>query len=392
MNRTSHSNTRQASRDNSASEPIRPDTPGLANRGLPKWLPLVLRAVASFGATFALVSWGRRPASTAADDPPGMVWVPGGEFTMGSDDPDASAHEHPAHRVRVDGFWMDQTDVTNAQFREFVAGTGYVTTAEKTPTVEDILRYARQGTPRPKKEDLVPGALVFAPPDHAVDLRDVRGWWKWVPGADWRHPLGPGSSLDGLDDHPVVHVSWFDAEAYAKWAGKRLPTEAEWEHAARGGLEGKKYVWGDDPFDEDHPQCNNFQGHFPDHNTARDGYACTSPVKAFPPNGYGLYDMAGNVWQWTADWYLPDTYARRAGESVVVNPPGPAHSFDPRERPPERVQRGGSFLCCVGYCFNYRPSACMGCTPDTGMSHVGFRCVMEPAAGRAAGGRPSSPP
>jgi formylglycine-generating enzyme required for sulfatase activity len=317
------------------------------------------------------------PAPLAAD-PAGMVWVPGGEFTMGSDAPDALAQEHPAHRVRVGGFWMDETDVTNAQFRAFVEATGYVTTAEKTPTAEEILRYARPGTPTPAKEVLVPSSCVFTPPDHPVETKSreaYRQWWKVVPDADWRHPQGKGSSIDGMDDHPVVHVSWFDAEAYAKWAGKRLPTEAEWEFAARGGLEGKKYVWGDEPFSEEKPQCNNFQGHFPDHNTMKDGYARTSPVKAFPPNGYGLYDMAGNVWQWTADWYLPDAYARRAGRGVIDNPTGPEQSFDPRQRPPERTHRGGSFLCCVDYCFNYRPSARMGCTPDTGMSHVGFRCV-----------------
>jgi formylglycine-generating enzyme required for sulfatase activity len=337
-------------------------------------LLFIALAVAAFAITYGVVKWSERPPAA----PEGMLWIAGGEFTMGSDDPEATSHEHPAHRVRVDGFWMDETDITNAQFRAFVEATGYVTTAEKAPTVEDILRYARPGTPPPDKKDLVPGSLVFTPPDHPVDLRDVREWWKWTPGADWRHPQGPGSSIETLDDHPVVHVSWFDAEAYAKWAGKRLPTEAEWEFAARGGLEGKKYVWGDEPFDEDHPQCNNFQGHFPDHNTLKDSYARTSPVKAFPPNGYGLHDMAGNVWQWTADWYLPDTYSRRAGRSLPINPPGPKQSFDPRERPPERTQRGGSFLCCVGYCFNYRPSARMGCTPDTGMSHVGFRCVMTP--------------
>ncbi len=336
-----------------------------------KSLLLAVLCLAAFGVTYGVVALSR----SAAGAPPGMVWIPGGEFTMGSDADDASSHEHPAHRVRVDGFWMDRTDVTNVQFRDFVDATGYATTAEKTPTVEDILRYARPGTPPPRKEDLVAGSLVFTPPDHPVDLGDVRGWWKWTPGTNWRHPQGPGSSIDGMDDHPVVHVSWFDAEAYAHWAGKRLPTEAEWEFAARGGLEGKKYVWGDEPFDEEHPQCNNFQGHFPDHNTVKDGFARTSPVRAFPPNGYGLYDMAGNVWQWTADWYLPNTYALQAGNGVLVNPTGPAHSFDPRQRPPERVQRGGSFLCCVGYCFNYRPSARMGCTPDTGMSHVGFRCV-----------------
>jgi formylglycine-generating enzyme required for sulfatase activity len=339
-----------------------------------RYLLMLLLAAAGFVIAFGATSFWDAPAGA----PPGMVWVPGGEFTMGSDDPDALPAERPAHRVRVDGFWMDQTDVTNAQFRQFVEATGYVTTAERTPTVEDIRRYAAPDAPPPDKEDLVPGSVVFSPPDHPVDLRDYRQWWKWVPGADWRHPEGPGSSIDGKDDHPVVHVSWFDAEAYAQWAGKRLPTEAEWEFAARGGLDGKKYVWGDEPFDEAHPQCNNFQGHFPDHDTARDGYARTSPVKAFPPNGYGLYDMAGNVWQWCADWFLPDAYARTAGQGVLVNPHGPAHSFDPRQRPPERVHRGGSFLCCAGYCFNYRPSARLGCTPDTGMSHVGFRCVKAP--------------
>jgi formylglycine-generating enzyme required for sulfatase activity len=338
-------------------------------------LLLVGLAVAGFAAAYVLaqVDWRRwfEPAP-----PAGMRWIPGGKFTMGSDDPDAAAVEGPAHRVRVDGFWMDETDVTNAQFRAFVEATHYVTTAEKVPTVEEIMKYAARGAPVPKKEDLVAGSMVFTPPDHPVPLDDVTGWWKWTPGADWRHPEGPGSSIDGKDDHPVVHVSWDDAVAYAKWAGKRLPTEAEWEFAARGGLDGKKYVWGDEPFDEEHPQCNNFQGHFPDKNTAKDGYLRTSPVKAFKPNGYGLYDMAGNVWQWTADWYLPEAYARYGDGKVAVNPLGPEHSFDPRQRPAERTQRGGSFLCCVGYCFNYRPSARIGCTPDTGMSHVGFRCVL----------------
>jgi formylglycine-generating enzyme required for sulfatase activity len=331
-------------------------------------------ALAGFAGAYALVKVAQKVGS-----PPGMVWIQGGEFTMGSDSPDALMPERPAHRVRVDGFWMDETDVTNAQFRAFVEATGYVTTAEKSPTVEEIMLYAPRGRPPPAKEDLVPGSVVFTPPDHPLDdLRDVGQWQKWTPGANWRHPEGPGSSIEGKDDHPVVHVSWFDAEAYTKWAGKRLPTEAEWEFAARGGLEGKKYVWGDEPFSEEHPQCNNFQGHFPDKNTAKDGYLRTSPVKAFPPNGYGLYDMSGNVWQWCSDWYLPEAYTLTAGQKVLVNPTGPEHSFDPRLRPPERVHRGGSFLCCVGYCFNYRPSARMGCTPDSGMSHIGFRCVKSP--------------
>lgn len=332
---------------------------------------LLALGLAGFAVAYGLARLGR-------SDPPGMVWVPGGEFTMGSDAPDASPAEKPAHRVRVDGFWMDETHVTNAQFRAFVAATGYATTAERTPTVEEIMSQAPRGAPPPKPEDLVPGSVVFQPPPGPVALTDVRQWQKWTPGANWRHPEGPGSSVDGKDDHPVVHVSWDDATAYAKWAGKRLPTEAEWEFAARGGLEAKKYVWGDEPFSEEKPQCNTFQGRFPDANTARDGFARTSPVKAFPPNGHGLYDMSGNVWHWCADWWLPDAYAR-AGRGTPANPTGPAASFDPRVRPPERVHRGGSFLCCVGYCFNYRPSARIGCTPDTGMSHVGFRCVTTKA-------------
>jgi formylglycine-generating enzyme len=342
-----------------------------------RYLLLAALAVGGFGVSFALVKLFHHESAT-----PGMVWIPGGEFTMGNDASVQSA-EYPAHRVRVDGFWMDETDVTNEQFRRFVEETGYVTTAEKTPTEEEIMRYAVPGRSVPRSEDLVPGSVVFTPPDNKVALDDYRQWWKWVPGASWRHPEGPDSSIDGMHDHPVVHVSWFDATAYAKWAGKRLPTEAEWEFAARGGLEGKKYVWGDEPFSEEHPQCNNFQGDFPYNNTAKDGYTRTSPVRAFAPNGFGLYDMAGNVWQWCSDWYLPDAYVQLKSPEVLDNPTGPTHSFDPRVRPPERVHRGGSFLCCVGYCFNYRPSARMGCTPDSGMSHIGFRCVKTPAAGEA---------
>jgi formylglycine-generating enzyme required for sulfatase activity len=342
--------------------------------------------IVAFAVTFAAARYwnnAKPPLPAAASSPPGeappgMLWIPGGEFAMGTNSPLGLPPEKPAHAVRVDGFWMDETDVTNAQFRKFVDATGYVTTAEKVPSFEEILRYAPPDAAAPKKENLVAGSMVFTPPAHPVDLNDWRQWWRWVPGADWRHPEGPGSTIDGQDDHPVVHVSWFDARAYAEWAGKRLPTEAEWEFAARGGLTGKMYVWGDDPFSDERPQCNIFQGHFPDTNTLKDGYARTSPVKAFPPNGYGLYDMAGNVWQWCSDWYLPDAYARTIGRGVLVNPTGPEQSFDPRVRPPERVHRGGSFLCCAGYCFNYRPSARTGCTPDTGMSHVGFRCVRSP--------------
>jgi formylglycine-generating enzyme required for sulfatase activity len=306
-----------------------------------------------------------------------MVWIPGGEFTMGTDSKPGQPDEMPAHRVRVDGFWMDETDVTNAQFRAFVEATGHVTTAEKPVDAAEILKQSPPGTPPPPPEKLVPGALVFRPtPGPVRNLRDVRQWWHWTPSANWRHPEGPDSDIEGRDDHPVVHVSWHDAVAYAKWAGKRLPTEAEWEFAARGGLDGKTYIWGDEAFSEEKPQCNCWQGVFPWKNTALDGYERTSPVKAFPPNGYGLYDMAGNVWQWCSDWYQIDLYRERAGKKVTVNPKGPARSRDPRQPyAPLRCQKGGSFLCHPSYCWRFRPSARHGCTPDTGMSHVGFRCV-----------------
>jgi formylglycine-generating enzyme required for sulfatase activity len=249
---------------------------------------------AAFGATYAVVAL----TGTSSSRPSGMVWVPGGEFMMGSDSAPGQPDERPAHRVRVDGFWMDETDVTNAQFREFVEATGYVTTAEKPVDADEILRQSPPGTPPPPAEKLVPGSLVFRPtPGPVKDRRDVSQWWHWTPGANWRHPEGPDSNLDGREEHPVVHVSWHDSVAYAQWAGKRLPTEAEWEFAARGSLDGKTYTWGDAAFSEERPQCNCWQGEFPWKNTAKDGYARTSPVRAFPPNGYGLYDMAGNVWQ-----------------------------------------------------------------------------------------------
>ena len=345
-------------------------TPQRISSRIPRLLMLLGLAAGSFALVYGAVKF-----IDFQNSPPGMVWIPGGEFTVGTDAAEAHRSETPAHRVRINGFWMDETDVTNAQFQTFVEATGYITTAERKPMLEEIMAQAPRGAAPPKPEFLVPGSVVFTPPDHPVSLDDVSQWQKWTPGANWKNPEGPGSSLEARDDHPVVHVSWDDAAAYAKWAGKRLPTEAEWEFAARGGLEGKKYVWGDEPFSDDHPQCNNFQGHFPDKNTARDGFLRTSPVKAFSPNRFGLYDMAGNVWQWCGDWYLPEAYAKQAGPAILVNPLGPDTSFNPSVRPPERVHRGGSFLCCVGYCFNYRPSARMGCTPDTGASHIGFRCA-----------------
>ena len=311
---------------------------------------------------------------------PGMVWIPGGEFTMGTDSDAGWADEKPAHRVRVRAFWMDETDVTNAQFRKFVDATGYLTTAELPVDAEEMLRQSPPGTLPPPKENLVPGSMVFVPTSKPVEIKGQevhRQWWRWTPGADWRHPEGPSSTIEGKDDHPVVHVSWFDATAYAKWAGKRLPTEAEWEFAARGGLDKQPYVWGDDKPTDSNIHANIWQGEFPYKNSAEDGYERTSPVKTFPPNGYGLYDMSGNVWQWCNDWYQVDIYRQRAGKKVIDNPAGPEKSFDPRQPySPLRAQKGGSFLCNDGYCNRYRPGARHGCTPDTGMSHIGFRCIQ----------------
>ncbi len=294
--------------------------------------------------------------------PEGMVWIPGGVFAMGSN---GKPDEQPAHTVTVDGFWMDKTTVTNEQFEAFVKATHYVTTAEKKPDPKDF--------PDAPPEMLVPGSVCFNPPSEPVPLDNEIVWWKYEPGANWRHPEGPASDVKGREKHPVVHVSYFDAEAYAKWAGKRLPTEAEWEFAARGGLENKVYPWGDDLKSKDGKWLNNiWQGHFPNENKAEDGYKGTAPVASFPPNGYGLYDMSGNVWQWVADWYRPDYYKG----SPAKNPQGPPDSFDPSEPGVQkRVTRGGSYLCSDMYCIGYRCSARMKTTPDTGLCHTGFRCV-----------------
>jgi formylglycine-generating enzyme required for sulfatase activity len=347
---------------------------------LTKTATLLLLGLVAFGVTFAATRRASRPSATPGAGPPGMVWVPGGEFTMGTDSEAAWPDERPPHRVRVAGFWIDATEVTNAQFRAFVEATGYVTTAEKAPSVEEIMKQVPPGTPPPPKEALVPGALVFRPtPGPVADLRDYSQWWRWTPGADWRHPEGPGSTIEGKDDHPVVHVSWDDAVAYCRWAGKRLPTEAEWEFAARGGLEGKPYTWGDEPPSDTKVFANTWQGVFPSGNTTADGFERTAPVRSFKPNGYGLYDMAGNVWEWCSDWYDRDLYRERAGRVIADDPTGPERSSDPnRPFTPLRVQRGGSFLCHDSYCGRYRPSARQGCSPDTGMSHVGFRCVTTP--------------
>ena len=309
--------------------------------------------------------------------PAGMVWIPGGEFSMGAADPPdmddvgmkATEDSRPIHRAFVDGFWMDTTVVTNAAFAEFVRATGYVTIAERTPRAEDF--------PGAPPENLVAGSVVFTAPDHRVALDNHLQWWSYVRGANWRHPLGPNSSVAGHDRDPVVHVAYDDALAYAAWAGKRLPTEAEWEFAARGGLTGKPFVWGDD-FRPDHRwMANTFQGSFPMTDTGEDGFVGLTAVASFPPNGYGLYDMAGNVWEWVSDWYRPDYYAQLvAAGGVARNPSGPASSFDPDEpRVPKHVMRGGSFLCTDQYCSRYMVGTRGKGEPSTGTNHLGFRLV-----------------
>ncbi|MBB6052896.1 formylglycine-generating enzyme family protein [Armatimonas rosea] len=294
-----------------------------------------------------------------------MVQIAGGTFRMGSDDP--RFHDsQPVHRVTLAGFWMDKYPVTNAQFDRFVAATGYKTVAERPLDPKEF-----PGVPLDK---LVPGAVVFTPPDHAVRLDDVTQWWSYVPKADWRHPEGPTSDLKGRESHPVVQVAYEDAAAYAKWAGKRLPTEAEWEFAARGGLDQKPFVWGNTFAPGGKQMANTFNGDFPYKNTQADGFARTSPVGSFPANAFGLYDMAGNVWQWCSDWYRPDYFS----QSPEKNPKGPEDSLDPDEPGVlKRVQKGGSFLCCEAYCARYMPGGRGKGDINTGSSHIGFRCVKD---------------
>lgn len=310
---------------------------------------------------------------------PDMVWIRGGQFMMGTNDPNTREDERPAHKVWVDDFWMDMTPVTNAEFKKFVDSTGYITTAEKAPSMEEIMNQVPPGTPLPSTNLLVPASLVFKKANRPVPLNNPAVWWEWTPNANWRHPLGPASSIEGKEDHPVVHVSWFDAEAYAQWAGKRLPTEAEWEYASRAGRDDAIYCWGNDEFSETHPQANIWQGEFPYKSSKpNDNYGST-PVKAFPPNPNGLYDMAGNVWQWCADNYHAYHYQEEAKKDCTSNPQGPINSFDPQEPyATKRVQRGGSFMCHQCYCKGYRITARMKTTPDTSLNHSGFRCVKTP--------------
>jgi len=307
-----------------------------------------------------------------------MVLIPRADYMMGADDELAREDELPRHRVILDSFWMDETEVTNSQFAKFVAETAYVSTAEKKPRWEDIKNQLPDGTAKPDENSLVPGSLVFSPPSTNVKLAGFRQWWSWVQGASWKNPIGPNSSIEGLDEHPVIHLSWFDASEYCKWAGKRLPTEAEWEWAARGGLDNKQYSWGDEDVSQGKPKANTWDGNFPYSNTGKDGFKVTAPVKSFPPNKYGLYDMAGNVWEWTSDWYRNDYYEMSNTPKGIKNPQGPKDSYDSREPySKKKVQRGGSFLCNESYCSGYRVAFRQKASPDTGLSHSGFRCVKD---------------
>jgi sulfatase modifying factor 1 len=331
------------------------------------WLGTLLAC--AFAASYLGFAYGPGLFKESPADPPGMVWVPGGTFLRGSDNP-ARPDARPKHRVEVDGFWMDQTAVTNEQFGRFVGATGYVTVAERTPRAEDF--------PDAPPEKLVAGAVVFTPTEGKVPLDNHLRWWRYVKGANWRRPDGPNSDRNGREKCPVVQVAWPDAVAYAKWAGKRLPTEAEFEFAARGGLDGKTYAWGDEFKPGGKHMANTWQGQFPYQNTGEDGYRGAAPVGSFPANGYGLSDMAGNVWEWCSDWYRHDYYKKLAtGPQPVRNPQGPDDSYDPGEPGTiKRVMRGGSYLCTDQYCTAYEVGARGKGDPDSGTNHVGFRCVM----------------
>lgn len=307
----------------------------------------------------------------------GMVSIPGGTLHMGGDNAQADPNEFPKHQVTIDSFWMDQFEVSNREFAAFVAATDYQTVAERPIDWAEMAKDLPPGTPRPPDSLLQPGALVFDSPTNEVAMNNPGNWWNWVIGANWRHPEGPASNIIDRMDHPVVQIAWEDAEAYAAWAGKRLPTEAEWEWAARGGQQDLVYPWGNDLQTESGAwQANFWQGPFPYVNELLDEYATTAPVSSFAPNGYGLYNMAGNVWEWCNDWFDISYYSKPAASQV--NTQGPEQAYNPMTGfVPEKVVRGGSFLCAENYCSGYRNARRMGSSPDTGLNHTGFRCVAD---------------
>lgn len=313
--------------------------------------------------------------------PEGMVWIPGGEFQQGAvaSDKMAMDHEKPAHPVAVDGFFMDITEVTNAEFRRFVEETGYVTVAEREIVWEEMKKQLPPGTPKPHDSILQPGSLIFKKTKSSVpNLYDYSQWWEWKIGANWKHPYGPESSLEGKEDFPVVHVTYEDAAAYADWAGTRLPTEAEWEYAARGGKPDAVFFWGTDE-SQLSEMANTWEGEFPKENTEIDGFEGIAPVKSYPPNEFGLYDMAGNVWEYASDWYNTNYYSEALAEGLQRNPTGADEPFNPHNpRMPEKVIKGGSYLCNASYCASFRISARMANSLDSSQEHVGFRTVVTP--------------
>lgn len=356
-----------------------------------RWgIAIVAVGLLSVGLALAAYQHLRDPSPMTLGDgnngPSEMVWMPAGEFLMGSDNKQAKPSEGPAHKVRLDGFWIDRHDVTNADFARFIAETRYVTTAERKPEWDDLKVQLPAGTPEPHDSVLVPGALVFVGTDRPIPLDDFSQWWAFVPGADWRHPLGPDSTVEGKENHPVVQVSHEDAKAYAQWAHKRLLTEAEWEYAARGGLQQADYAWGNDFTPGGQKMANTWDEvqPFPIIGSSNKFKIGTKPVGSYKPNAYGLYDMSGNVWQWVADWYRTDAFnlelKRQSAGGVSYNPMGPPDSYDPAlgvtANAPQRVIRGGSFLCSDSYCTSFRTSARQGADPMNAMSHLGFRLAM----------------
>lgn len=306
----------------------------------------------------------------------GMIWIEGGEFMMGCSGENCAEVEMIPHKVKVDGFWIDETEVTNKQFRTFVEATHYVTVAERPIDWEEMKKQVPPGTPKPPDEVLQPGSLVFTPPPGVVELNDYTQWWRWVTGANWQHPQGPGSSIEGNDNHPVVQIAFEDAQAYATWAGKSLPTEAQFEFAARGGLDAKEFSWGNELNPQGKYLANYFQGSFPNNNSGDDGFVGTAPVKSFPPNRYGLFDMTGNVWELCSDWYEVAPKSSIKSNTIDYNPVGPTATSDPYDPfAIKHVSKGGSFLCSNQYCSNYKPSGRQGSSYDSGMDHTGFRCV-----------------
>ncbi|MEO9805102.1 MAG: formylglycine-generating enzyme family protein [Reichenbachiella sp.] len=318
----------------------------------------------------------RKSQQQVVESPSGMVYIPDGRFTMGGKSEQAAQDEFPRHEVSISAFFMDETEVTNAQFRMFVEATGYITVAERDVDWEDIRLQLPPGTPKPPDSVLRAGSLVFKQTDAPVDLNDYSQWWQWTIGANWQQPEGPGSTIEERMDHPVIHVAWEDAQAYAQWAGKRLPTEAEWEWASMGGKPDAKYPWGNEPVKQASDKANFWQGKFPYQNYELDGFAGTAPVKSFKANGFGLYDMAGNVWEWCLDKYDVAAYQNDLQQGIKTNPKGSEKYNDPREpNAPKHIIRGGSFLCNDSYCSGYRVSRRMSSSKDSGFNHTGFRCV-----------------